>query len=327
MKNIRRSALIGALILQAPASFGAVNFIFNYTDVGVGFNDPTEGAARRAGLEEAASRVAAIFSAYNADVHIDVDGSQTNDTTLASAGSNFNFTPSGPGFDGRGDVGIKILGGVDPSPGTADGKVDWNFEDFMWEAGDDFQPGEMDLISTAMHELLHAVGVSSDITQSGINGYGTSPGNPAIWAPFDQFVGDGTGALIDGSFALDGSRWNTASVGGTGTSPAGAGLYFYGANAMALNGGNPVPLYSPTAWVDGSSGSHLDTDFFTGANAKMMNHEATVAEGLDLRDIDALTVAMLQDMGFTEASLVPEPASTALLGLGGIALLIRRRRA
>ncbi|MGK0189280.1 MAG: hypothetical protein ACI9R3_005097 [Verrucomicrobiales bacterium] len=196
----------------------------------------------------------------------------------------------------------------------------------MWESMNDFQPGEQDLISTAAHELLHAVGFSSDIAQNGNNGFGTTPGNGGIWAPFDQFVSDSTGALIDGgTFALDGTRWNAASVGGTGATPAVNGLYFNGANAMAANGGNPVPLFSPTTWAGGSSGSHLDTNFFTGANAKMMNHEAAVAEGLDIRTIDGITRNMFKDMGFN-LIVVPEPSSSILILLGGVSLLFRRQK-
>lgn len=102
--------------------------------------------------------VADVFQAYTASIIRSVNGSETNDTTLASASSNFNFTPSSPGYAGRGDVVIKILGGADSSSALPDGTVNWNFEDFTWQSGTTFAPGEMDLISAAMHELLHAVG-------------------------------------------------------------------------------------------------------------------------------------------------------------------------
>ena len=134
-------------------------------------------------------------------------------------------------------------------------------------------------------------------------------------------MADSSGALIDGTFALDGTRWNAASVGGTG----GNGLFFNGANAMAANGGNPVNLYSPTTWADGSSGSHLDTDFYTGASENMMNHEASALEGLDIREYTAIELGILRDIGYTQ--LVPEPSSTLMILLGAGSLLVRRRRA
>ena len=47
-----------------------------------------------------------------------------------------------------------------------------------------------------------------------------------------------------------------------------AGLYFGGANAVAANSGNPVPLYTPNPWESGSSMSHLDDDTFTGVDGE-----------------------------------------------------------
>ena len=315
---------LSVLMALAPASNAAVDFVFNFTDAsGVGFNAVGQtGIDRRAGLNQAAGIVEALFVNYNAVVNIDVNGSETNNETLASAGSNFNG-PFGPGFGNQGDVQIKILGGTDPSAG-ADGTVNWNFEDFSWEPLNDFQAGEQDLISTAAHELLHAVGFSSDVAQNGNDPGGNTPGNTGNWAPFDRFIADSTGSLVNStSFALDGTRWNTASVGGTGATPAANGLYFDAPNATAANGGNPVPLYSAAAWDDGSSLSHLDTAFFTGANAKMMNHASPVSEGLDIRVIDDITIGILKDIGFTQ--IVPEPAALAVLGFVGAVLIGRRR--
>jgi len=294
----------------------ALDFNFNFTDpIGVGFNaSGSVGADRQAGLNMAAGIVESVFTAYPVTINIDVNGSQTDDNTLASAGSNFNDPSPTPGFGNRGDVGLIILGLGDPAPGAADGTVDWNFEDFQWEPLSDFQPGELDLISTAAHELLHAVGFSSDIAQNGNDPFGNTPGNPGLWVPFDDFVADPTGDLInDGTFALDRARWDAASIEGTGTVPPSVGLYFDGPNATAANGGNPVPLYSPTTWSGGSSGSHLDTDFFTPPNSLMMNHESPVFEGLDIRVIDAITIGILQDIGFTQAGAIPEPSTAVLL--------------
>jgi hypothetical protein len=76
-----------------------------------------------ASLQQAAGIVADLFVNYNTTVNMSVNGSETNDTTLASASSNFNFNPGVNGFSGRGDVGIIILGGADPNPGAPDGTV------------------------------------------------------------------------------------------------------------------------------------------------------------------------------------------------------------
>ena len=81
----------------------------------------------------------------------------------------------------------------------------------------------------------------------------------------------GAGVIINGSnFRLDEARWDAASIGGT------DGLYFYGANAMAANGGNPLRLFSPDPWDSGSSASHLDSTFYTSEEYLM---EPTIVRG------------------------------------------------
>ncbi len=295
-----RSAVVAGLGLALASPVGAaVTFSFNYLDVtGVGFNAVGQtGIDRRAGLAQAGDYLAGLLTNYNATINLDVIGSETDDFSLAAAASNFNAPVPGNGFGDRGDVMIKILGGdsADPNPGAADGSIFWNFQDFNWEPLSDFQPGELDLISTAIHELTHTLGFVSDIFEDG-SSFFDPPGVATIWSPFDEFVADSTGPIIsDTTFILDSTRWDAASVGGTGAN----GLLFDGPNAMAANGGNPVPLYSPTLWEDGSSGSHTDTDFFTGANLQLMNSEASVFEGLDLRVLSSIELGTLQDIGYT----------------------------
>ncbi len=314
----------GCELALANESRAAVDFVFNFTDAaGVGFNAAGQvGADRRAGLDIAAGVLENYLSSYTATITIDVNGSVTNDTTLASASSNFNAAFPGNGFGTQGDVMIKILGGVDPNPAAADGGVSWNFEDFNWESGSDFQAGELDLQSTATHELAHALGFASSISQTGTGIWGDPAGSPTGWFPFDRFVADSTSAIIDGgTFSLSLTRWNSASVGGTGSN----GLFFNGLNAMLANGGNVVPLYAPTTWSNGSSGSHLDTDFFTGANAQMMNHSG-VAQGLDIRALSPIEIGVLKDIGYSLVA-VPEPGAATLWLLGSaFAFAFRRRR-
>ncbi len=164
------SVLVATLGFAWPgASRAAVDFLFNYTDApGVGFNAAGQlGADRRASLDLSAGVLEGYLAAYTATIHIDVNGSVTDDSTLASAGSNFNAGFPGEGFDSRGDVMMKILGEADPATLLADGEVNWNFQDFAWEPFSDFQPGELDLQSTAIHELMHAIGFSSDIAEDG----------------------------------------------------------------------------------------------------------------------------------------------------------------
>lgn len=308
-------ATLSLVLALAPAQAG-VAFTFNFTDgAGVGFNDNTQGAARRAALAQAGSIVGSLFGRYNATITIDVDGAETTDGTLAAAGSNYHSATPPTGFGNRGDVMLKILNGnaADPAPSLADGSVTWNFQDNLWELGTSFQANEFDFISTAAHELFHLVGFGSDISLTGRDLLNTAPGTAGRWSPFDRWVAGATGSIINSTdFKLDITKWNTASVGG-----AGAGLRFVGPNTLAANGGNPLFLFSPNPWQEGSSGSHLDDDFY---HATYIMESAT-DPGLGIRTFSALEQAMLRDIGYT---LVPEPTS-ALLLLGSLGLMFVRR--
>lgn len=327
--------LVLAASIAATSSFGAivngaVTFNFNYLDAaGIGFNAAgAAGMERRDGLQQAGSYIASVLGpAYTATINIDVIGSVTNDTTLASASSNFNFIPAANGFDGRGDVQIKILNGdaADPAPAMADGQVNWNFEDFGWGV-DTINVGEYDLVSTAIHEITHALGFASDIAQNGDNGYGVTPGNAAIWSPFDEFVAFTDGlSIIDATGVLDGAKWDAASIGGTGP----LGLQFNGPNAVAAAGG-PVYLYSPTTWEGGSSGSHLDTDYYLpslGRIENMMNHNSTFGPGqFDIRAYTMIELGILKDIGYTQLVMVPEPSAVFLVLGGAVGCFASARR-
>ena len=340
-KRLAVAAAICAAFATAP-THAAVMWNFNYIDAGVGFNDAAEGAARRGALQSAADYVSSFLTSYTATLQIDVNGAVTADTKLASAGSEFNAPFPGNGFAVQGDVMLKILGGdgADPSAGTKDGTVDWNFQDFTWELGNDFQAGEFDFFSTAVHELLHAIGFASEIQETGFDGFGDAPGTAGAWAPFDKFLTafDGTPIIDPSTFVLDKTKWDQARLSDDGDliSGCGAGILFTGSNAVAANGGNAVQIYSPKTWEAGSSGSHLDDNCYTpdppgGTSHYMM--EAQTVDGLGIRTISDLEVGMFRDIGYTQFGAqsngaVPEP-STILLLLGSLGVLgvARRRKA
>lgn len=334
MKRLALAAVIGSVIATAPAQADVI-WDFNYTDVGTGFNDAAFGTARQGALQSAGNYVSSFLTSYNATIQMNVDGSTSGGGTLAAAGTNYTGAAFSPGFTQRGDVMTKILGGnaADPGVGSADGTVTWNFTDFSWELGNDFQAGEFDFFSTAVHELLHALGFASEITVNGNDGFGTAPGSAGAWAPFDQFVTNYIGDLIINPTTneLLAPAWDLAktSQDGNGSSGCGAGLQFNGANAVTANGGNSVQLYSPTTWEDGSSGSHLDDHCYTNpGDVSTYMMEAQTIDGLGIRSISALEVGIMQDIGYTnfgvqDNNTVPEPGTmylmlTALLGMFGL---------
>ena len=324
-----RTALVGALLVSGltvgSAAQAAITFQFNFLDsAGTGFNDATTGNARQAALTEAASMYSTLFGQYFTNSGtIVLDATATNNplsSNLASAGSEvvlFGSTPSGFNLDEV--VRTKLQTGFDANGASADGSVDVNFgRPWQLDAGATVTNGQYDFYSTVFHEFTHALGFSSLISQNG-----TGLFNTKHWAVYDQFLVDKNGnPVIDHTtFAIDSAIWNTASVGGT--SPD-AGIFFNGANAVAANGGELVGLYSPTTWSDGSSVSHIDTDNPAYDGMMMLHARGT---GPDARNFSSIEVGMLQDLGYTPVSVVPEPESFALMLAGlGVLGLVRRRR-
>ncbi len=239
-------------------------------------------------------------------VQAQTDGkTATSSSTLASAGSS---RLSGPSGFIHAVAAVKALTGHDLNGSeTADAVVNVNWAR-SWELADDFQDDDFDFTSVIMHELAHALGFSSEIALSGASQLnGAQIGNPGRWSVFDSFVSDSVGvSLIDAdTFVLD-AAWNTHRTGGT--SPDN-GLFFNGYNAQKANSGNPVGLYSPTTWNNGSSGSHLDSLNPT-YESLMMRH--WVSEGRAERQFDDIEKGIFRDLGYTIAGV----ANVAPVGVG-----------
>jgi MYXO-CTERM domain-containing protein len=102
------------------------------------------------------------------------------------------------------------------------------------------------------------------------------------------------------------------------TTEAGTALYFHGAQAVSLYGG-PVPLTVGVYGHLGNSRPTMGDDLMP----DLMNG-VTFYRGARY-EISALNLGMMQDLGFTLASPVPEPGGLAL-GLAGLAALLAWRR-
>lgn len=309
---------IGVLVLSLTGPSGleaAVMFNFNYQDgVGMGFNDTTLGATRRATLQQAADALGGYFQ-QTATVTLDVNSfNLASYGTLAYAGS--DLTASGPGFY-RTILQEKIItnGANDPNGATADGTVTFNFGQ-PWDYSDAVSAVAYDFKSTAIHELAHALGFLSQIDSSGRGAQGSPTGTPDAWGIFDSWLTDHAGAaLVNGAtFAFDTSKLGVLTGGSAN------GVFFSGPNARAAFGGLPVPIYSPNPYEDGSSGTHTDDNTFTGAGTLLMN--AATDTGPGLRTLSGIELGLFQDLGY---AVVPEPGTTVLL-LAGLAALRCRFR-
>jgi hypothetical protein len=305
---LRRS--LAFLLLLAATGIGRAQivFSFNYLDTTSGFNDATLGAERKAALQSAANILAGYFTGYpSRTVTITVNVSENNggSSTLASAGSSFFVVNNS--FQ-AGLVQQMIQSGTNNGQPSL-GSLTWNFGR-AWDYDDNVAAGTFDFKTVAIHELLHAVGFSSYITATG-----TGAGNGSTYSKFDEFLTDAGGNRLVNA----GANYVGGSILSNGT---GSDVFFSGANAMAANGGQRVHLYSPATYLDGSSLSHLDTDFFT-ASAFTMEH--VIAAGPGTRTLSAIELGILTDLGYSVAA-IPEPATcAALLGLVAFGLAVRRR--
>ena len=332
LARLSRSSLIGlvavGLTFGSLAQAGPITFVFDYSGnaAGVGFLDPVLGAARQTAMTNAGL----LFSDYFGTLFtnggtINLGVTSTDDplsNTLASAGSE-QVSSGGVGFNSGEVIRTKLQTGVDLNGnGTNDGSVDVN-----WGSGWQLDPNvpavdpDYDFFAAIVHEFTHALGFASSIAENGTDAFGDTAGD---WVKFDSFLANKNGvSIVDGTtFVVDGPVWDAAKVGGTGN-----GVYFFGANAVAANGGNPVALYSPTTWQEGSSVSHLDKAIFP---LDMMKPDRDVGSG-EARTYSAVEIAMLTDLGYTPvpaANEVPEPGTYAmmLMGLGAIGWHARRRK-
>jgi len=312
-KTIRTTlAAVSLFCGLSGASHAAISFQFDYLDASWS-NDA------RTSLNNAASMISSYFPSYTTTIVMSVTGSSVPaSSTLASAGSNYSGTTAG--FGNLGVVGSKIQTGNDLNGAGVDGTVNANFI-HPWSFGNTVTTMQYDFTDTMFHEIGHAMGFISLVEQNGLSSFNST--SPGAFAPFDQYLTNGSGTLlVNPTTFTTNADWTTASVGGTGTVPATAntGLYYSGPNAKAANGGNAVPLFSPTTWSSGSSGSHLDDDYYVAPNQKTMN--AATPFGPGVRQFATIEQGIFRDLGYV---IVPEPGS-ALLALAALALTAARRR-
>lgn len=176
----------------------------------------------------------------------------------------------------------KLLMGEDANGADADGSIVWNFG-VPWALGEAVGPDEYDFNAIAVHELLHSFGFMSYVLRPGDNN--VHPVRPI----YDRFLvtRDGRRPVgADGRWDDDFDHHITGADGG---------LYFGGANAVAAYGG-PVPLYTPGAFLPGSSLSHLDDNTFTGVDEQIMNHAREA--GSAVRGLSEVEIGMLRDLGY-----------------------------
>lgn len=262
---------------------GAIKFAFTFVGT------ETWSDAAKSALQTGADRLAAYFMVAKP---VTLTYKMTGANTGFAAASSPNVSDY-PGFS-RTVVQNKLITGIDSNGGEFDGEIDFNLTS-NWSYDWVVPSTKSDFIGTVMHEMLHTFGFDATIGAAGKN-------TGTYWTVFDSFVVNKDGAkAINRRFVFN-TAFNPNLTGGN------DGLYFGGVNAVKANGGELIPLYTPSPWEGGSSVTHLDDDTYTGAKMKMMN---AYLNGSVIRTLSPIELGILQDLGFRVLVMAQTPATAA----------------
>ncbi|MBI1291635.1 hypothetical protein GC173_10395 [bacterium] len=270
---------------------GGPTFNITYDDgAGVGFNDATHGANRKAVVDAVLTYIGERLD-HTGTCDVVFETSQSDGTGfLASAGTLYfvgeNDYAGGFAFD-------HLTTGTDPDGGSADIYCTVDFG-YTWnnDTGP-VGPGEFDLYSTLLHEMTHGLGIASLTNSDGtsqIAGTRTSYDNLLFQISGDVKVW----AAGPGSMNFQASSLN----GGTNT------VEFRGAQSIAdYAGGATFPrVDTPAVFAAGSSVSHFQSP--NSITSGSPTPEATVMQrstppNTERREFVAFELGALEDLGYT----------------------------
>ena len=172
---------------------------------------------------------------------------------------------------------------------------------FDWYCGTDGIPQEdkYDLVSVAMHEIMHGLGFAGSMTvENGVGSYGFNTTNNYP-TPFDYY------AIIGDYYQTNTNRLlsygqNSVTLAQKLTSDD---VYYDGYYTHLVNDMKCAKLYAPAEWADGSSFSHLDEETYpVGCSNSLMlpgRNEAEVVQSPG-----EVGLSMLQDLGWEVNNII-----------------------
>jgi len=273
-------------------SGGGIEFRIRYDDVeqdtGIGFDDPAEGATRRATLEAVLVHLDSIL---DNDGVLDVAAlaSENNGSATLATGSTYYRVING--FTGGLSL-EHLTTGVDQFPEIPDMQITVNFG-ATWNSGIGHpRVDQYDLFTVLLHEAAHGLGVASLTTSQGSSAIqsGTSP--TFTFSNYDKLL-----------FAASGSRlWDGSPP--TIQVPAsvlagGQGAAFLCASNVGGSIGFCPGIHTPTRFVQGSSISHWDSSARQDGAPALMT--PAIPRNYANRTFRRFERALLRDLGYTLA--------------------------
>jgi hypothetical protein len=264
---------------------GSIVFDITYADDGtnLGFDDPAEGADRKARLEDVFTYIADVLN-VTGGLDVTVEQSQNSGTLndfLAFAGTFYFDTAgfsNGTAFD-------RLMTSDNPGGPEIHITVDFGHD---WYTGTELPgSGESDLFSVLLHEVTHGLGITTLIDS---DGSGTL--FPSVYTVWDSLIirGSDSASILGGTPPL-----LQTSAGDL----VGEDLFLDGASAFTAYGQGVAPgVYAPDGFASGSSLGHWDTDNIVGG--AVMEHQITT--GTARRSYSAVEIGALVDLGYSNAA-------------------------
>lgn len=195
------------------------------------------------------------------------------------------------------------LHGADLDPAGFDMHITYN-QNAAWYYGTDGDTpaGQYDLMTVVLHEITHGLNFFGSMQYTGgIGSWGYGTGYPTI---YDVYMRDGSGRqLIDPAvYPNPSSILGSALVSNT--------IWFHGSKAITANANQPVKIYAPGAWAEGSSYSHLDYGTFNNTSNQLMVY--AISDGESIHDPGAVTKGLVRDLGWAVSGALPPPSTSSV---------------